>query len=171
MRNLVILRGAPGCGKSTWIERMGLSPYTLSADSIRLLFQSPEPGFEKDSLLISQKNDNEVWALLFELLEKRMERGEFVVVDATHSRRTDFSRYNKLCEKYRYRRHFVDFSDVPIDVCKKQNKMRFPEKIVPDKVIDKIYARLRTQEKTSGWVKIDKEKFWEEMDVKCFDFD
>ena len=164
------MRGAPGCGKSTWIEKNNLSAYALSADNIRLLFQSPEPGFEKDSLQISQKNDTDVWALLFELLEKRMERGEFVVVDATHSRRSDFSRYNSLCAKYRYRRYFVDFSDVPIEVCKAQNKMRSPEKQVPDRVIDKIYSRLRTQEKTSGWVEIDKDNPWDSLDVKCLDF-
>lgn len=43
MRNLVILRGAPGCGKSTWIKNNNLENYTLSADSIRLFIQSPVP--------------------------------------------------------------------------------------------------------------------------------
>ncbi len=37
MRILLLLRGAPGCGKSTWIQRQGLKKYTLSADDIRLL--------------------------------------------------------------------------------------------------------------------------------------
>ena len=171
MRNLVILRGAPGCGKSTWIKENDLEPYTLCADNIRLMFQSPEPGIEKDSLFISQENDNDVWAFLFKLMAKRMERGELVVVDATHSRRSDFSQYNDICAKYRYRRFYVDFSDVPAEVCKKQNRMRSPEKIVPDKVIDKVYSRLRTQDKTSGWVELDKNNFRKEIDVKCFNFD
>ena len=170
MRNLVILRGAPGCGKSTWIKENDLEPYTLCADNIRLMFQSPEPGIEKDSLFISQKNDNDVWAFLYKLMAKRMERGELVVVDATHSRSSDFSQYNDICAKYRYRKFYVDFSDVPIKVCKKQNRMRRPEKVVPDKVIDKVYSRLRTQGRTSGWVELDKDNFREEIDVKCLDF-
>lgn len=37
MRTLVLLRGLPGVGKSTWIKAQGLEPYTLSADQIRLL--------------------------------------------------------------------------------------------------------------------------------------
>ena len=37
MRTLVLLRGLPGAGKSTWIKEQGLEPYTLSADQIRLL--------------------------------------------------------------------------------------------------------------------------------------
>lgn len=168
MRSLVILRGSPGAGKSTWINEMGLKNYTLCADDIRMLVESPI--LTENGCRISQKNDNYVWSLLFELLEKRMSRGEFVIVDATHSRSSDFSRYNSLCEKYRYRRYYVDFSDVDIDVCKKRNKMRPEYKQVPESVIDKMYARLKTQSKTSGWVEVDKEHFWEEIGTKIFDF-
>lgn len=147
---------------------MGLENYTLCADTLRMLVQSPiiTPYGEG----ICQKNDSYVWSLLLELLEKRMDRGEFVLIDATHSRSSDFSRYNSLCSKYRYRKFYVDFSDVDIETCKKQNKMRPLYKQVPERVIDKMYSRLKTQNKTSGWVQIDRNKFWEEIGMKCFDF-
>ena len=169
MRTLVILRGSPASGKSTWIKNMNLENYTLSADSIRLLVESPVLTLEKNHRTISQKNDGYVWTLLFELLEKRMSRGEFVVIDATHSRSSDFSRYNKLCEKYRYRRYYVDFSDVPIEEVKRRNSKREDYKIVPENVIDKMYARLKTQSKTSGWVEVSKDNFWDEVGTKLFD--
>ena len=41
MRVLLLLRGSPGCGKSTWIEKNGLKNYTLSADDIRMMYSSP----------------------------------------------------------------------------------------------------------------------------------
>lgn len=41
MRTLYLLRGAPGSGKSTWIKDNKLSPYTLCADDIRTMIQSP----------------------------------------------------------------------------------------------------------------------------------
>ncbi len=170
MRSLVILRGSPGSGKSTWIQKMNLENYTLCADTIRLLVESPIIVPDKKCRVISQKNDNYVWQLLFELLEKRMSRGEFVVIDATHSRSSDFSRYNKLCERYRYRKYYVDFSDVPIEECKRRNLLREEYKRVPDSVIDKMYSRLKTQPKTSGWVEIDKNNFWNEIGIKLFDF-
>jgi len=169
MRTLVILRGAPGSGKSTWVKQMRLEDYTLSADNIRMLVQSPVLVPDKIHRVISQENDGYVWQLLFELLEKRMEKGEFVIIDATHSRQSDFSRYNKLCERYRYRRYYVDFSDVPVEECKRRNSLRESHKLVPENVIDKIYARLKTQQKTSGWVEIDKEHFWEQIGIKLFD--
>lgn len=169
MRSLVILRGSPASGKSTWVKEMRLENYTLSADTIRLLVESPIIVPDKKHRVISQSNDSYVWQLLFELLEKRMSRGEFVIIDATHSRSTDFSRYNKLCEKYRYRRYYVDFSDVPIEECKRRNTLREDYKRVPEKVIDKMYSRLKTQSKTSGWIEIDKNNFWNEIGIKLFD--
>ena len=90
---------------------------------------------------ITQRNDNQVWKLLFQLLEARMERGEFTIIDACHSKSADFSKYYQLVEKYRYRLHCVDFSTVPIEVCKKQNKQRPEYKWVPENVIDNMYAR------------------------------
>ena len=170
MRSLVILRGSPGSGKSTWIKEMGLENYTLCADTIRLLVESPIIVPDKKHRVISQKNDSYVWTLLFELLEKRMSRGEFVVIDATHSKSSDFSRYNKLCERYRYRRYYVDFSDVPLEECKRRNELREDYKRVPESVIEKMYSRLKTQSKTSGWVEIDKHNFWNEIGTKLFDF-
>lgn len=35
MRTLLLLRGAPGFGKSTWIQENHLEQYTLEADSFR----------------------------------------------------------------------------------------------------------------------------------------
>lgn len=170
MRSLLILRGSPGCGKSTWIKEQGLENYTLSADTIRMLYESPIIVPDKKHRVISQKNDSKVWRLLFELLEERMSRGEFVVVDATHSKSSDFSKYNKLCERYRYRRYYVDFSDVPIEVCKERNANREDYKRVPEDVIDKMYARIKTQGKTSGWVEVDKNDIWSTIGVKLLDF-
>ena len=170
MRNLIILRGSPGAGKSTWIRNNNLQNYTLCADDIRMMFEAPIMQVDKLHKTISQANDNYVWALLFELLEKRMEKGELVLVDATHSRSSDFSKYKDLATKYRYRMYYVDFSDVPIEVCKERNNQREPYKIVPERVIDKIYARLRTQEKTSGFKEVDKDNFKDCFANKTFDF-
>lgn len=144
MRELVLLRGAPGSGKSTWINNNHLSQYTLCADTIRCMFQTPVMNHEQGVLCITQKNDTKVWKLLFDLLEARMERGEFTIIDACHSKTSDFSKYYKLCEKYRYRMSCIDFSSVPIEVCKKQNKMREQYKWVPEQVLENIYSRFAT---------------------------
>ena len=102
MRTLLLLRGAPGSGKSTWIEENNLQNYTLEADKFRQLTSNPVLGLNGD-LHITQDNDRLAWDLLFQALESRMQRGDFTIVDATHSSQAMFNKYRGLIEKYRYK--------------------------------------------------------------------
>lgn len=149
MRILLLLRGAAGCGKSTWIKNNGLKPYTLSADDIRLLCQSPIMQVDGTEA-ISQSNDKFVWNTLFKLLEIRMMHGEFTVIDATNSKTSEMNRYKEICKTYRYRIYCVDFTDMPIEEVKRRNANREPLKRVPEEVIDKMYSRFNTQKIPSG---------------------
>lgn len=149
MRTLLLFRGAPGVGKSTYIEKNGLKPYTLCADDIRLLCQSPVLSVNGNTE-ITQSNDGTVWKTLFTLLVVRMQRGEFTVIDATNSKTSEMNKYKKLCQEYRYRIFLVDFTDVPIEECKKRNSLRATMKQVPEAVIDKMYSRFKTQGIPSG---------------------
>ena len=167
MRVLLLLRGSAGCGKSTWIEQNGLKPYTLSADDIRLLCQSPclQPD---GSVGISQNNDKTVWKTLFNLLEIRMQKGEFTVIDATNSKTSEMNRYKHMCETYRYRIYCVDFTDIPIEEVKRRNSNREELKRVPDEVIDKMYSRFKTQKIPSG-IKVIKPNELDVIWTKLFD--
>ena len=149
MRVLLLMRGAMGCGKSTFIEKNGLRPYTLCADDIRLLCQSPVLDTD-GSQRISQKNEKVVWKTLFDILETRMKRGEFTVIDATNTKTSEMNRYKELANKYRYRIYCVDMTDVPIEVAKERNAKRDPIKFVPEEAIDRAYARFANQKIPSG---------------------
>ena len=167
MRILLLLRGSAGCGKSTWIEQNGLKPYTLSADDIRLLCQSPimqADGTEG----ISQANDNVVWKTLFNILEVRMQKGEFTVIDATNSKTSEMNRYKEMCDTYRYRIFCVDFTDIPIEEVKRRNANREALKRVPDEAIDKMYSRFATQKIPSG-IKVIKPDELDTIWMKMFD--
>lgn len=166
MRHLVLMRGPMGAGKSTWIKEKGLEQYTLSSDDIRLLFQSPVLTPD-GNYGISQSNDNKVWRFLFDLLEERMERGEFTVVDATHSKTSMISRYKELASKYRYRVSVVDFSDVPLSVLLERNKQREQHKQVPEMAIRNSHLRMST-EKVPGWVNVIHYQDEEALDMALF---
>lgn len=149
MRVLLMLRGSPGCGKTTWIEEHGLSDYVLSADNIRMMCAAPSMTVD-GGYAINQSNDNVVWKMLFQMLETRMQNGEFTVIDATNSKTSDMNRYKNLCDSYKYRMFCVDMTDLPIDICKERNLRRDLLKRVPEYVIDKMYARFATQKIPSG---------------------
>ena len=71
MRTLLLFRGAPGCGKSTYIKEHNLEQYVLSADTLRLMCQSAQET-PAGQMEISPQNDDVVWEMLFKLLEVRM---------------------------------------------------------------------------------------------------
>lgn len=149
MRVLLLFRGSPGCGKSTYIEQHGLKPYTLCADDIRLMCASPTLQVDGTNC-ISQDNDKLVWKTLFAILETRMQNGEFTVIDATNSKTAEMKRYKDLANTYRYRMYCIDMTDIPIEEVKCRNRLRDEIKQVPDEVIDKMYSRFETQSVPTG---------------------
>ena len=146
MRILLLFRGSPGVGKSTYIRENGLEPYTLSPDVIRLQLQAPQITIDGNTS-IGGNLEKVVWDdYFFPMLERRMSNGDFTVIDATNSKTNEMNRYVKLAKKYRYRINIVDMTDVPIDEVKSRNSARSDSyKIVPDNVIDRMYARFKTQ--------------------------
>lgn len=159
-RTLVLLRGAPGSGKSFWIREHNLQKYTICPDELRTLCSSME--LKSDGtfrITQEQENEKKVWNILFEILEHRMSRGDFTVIDATASKTKDIQQYKDLAEHYRYRMYIVDFTDIPIEVCLKQNKMRPEEKWVPEEAIKNIYARFATQAVPKGIKVIKRDEF------------
>lgn len=83
MRTLILTRGLPGSGKSTTIKKLGLENYTLSPDNFRLMLASPAT-LPDGTVGINQRVSSDAWQLTFQLLEKRMQRGDLTVIDATH---------------------------------------------------------------------------------------
>lgn len=138
MRTLLLLRGAPGAGKSTWIEENNLQNYTLEADKFRQLTSNPVLGLNGE-LHITQDNDRLAWDLLFQALESRMHRGDFTIVDATHSSEAMFSKYRGLVEKYRYKVYYKNF-DVSLEELERRNLTRPEHKRVPLDAVRRIKA-------------------------------
>lgn len=160
MRILALMRGIPASGKSTWIKNMGLSEYTLSADSLRLMASSPillpkiTPKADytestishiSDSYItsgINQQNDKQVWRLLFTLLEIRLKQGDFTIIDATHTSLKALRAYESLATTYRYRLIVIDFSHIPLELALQRNANR-GYKSVPADILESMHKTLQ----------------------------
>ena len=138
MRTLLLLRGAPGAGKSTWIEENNLQNYTLEADKFRQLTSNPVLGLN-GQLQITQDNDRLAWELLFQALESRMHRGDFTIIDATHSSEAMFNKYKGLVEKYRYKVYYKNFN-ISLEELEHRNQTRPEHKRVPIEAVKRMKA-------------------------------
>ncbi len=111
MRTLLLLRGAPGSGKSTWIREN--KQYALEADRFRQLISNPIMTLDGE-YRITQDSDRLAWDMLYKALEHRMRRGDFTIIDATHATKTSMQNYKKLIEHYRYRVYYKTI-DCPLE--------------------------------------------------------
>ena len=140
MRTLVLMRGAPGCGKSTFIKQQGWEEYTLEPDRIRAQLWYE---FTTNQNVDIRRTEGLVWDTLTYMLEKRMQKGMFTVIDATHMKSDSFNLYKPLLKKYRYRAFCIDLSgEVTKEECLKRNTQRPAWKRVPEYVIEKAFARI-----------------------------
>lgn len=133
MRTLLLLRGAMGSGKTTFIKQNDLTHYTLSADKIREMYSTPYLQDNSD-FIVTQKYDREVWKILYSIMEERMKRGEFIVVDATHSSDKMFKAYRNIADRYKYQM-FCKQINTPLEECIKRNSLRQDYEIVPEESI------------------------------------
>lgn len=141
MRTLLLLRGAPGVGKSTWIKENNLENYVLETDKFRQLLANPVLT-EDGTMVIPQKNDVLAAKMLMSTLEERMKNGDFTVIDATHSNENTISKYRKLIKKYRYQVYYKEFN-VEWEELMRRNDAREEHKQVPVKEIERIYTLLQ----------------------------
>jgi predicted kinase len=143
VRNLLLLVGTQLQGKSSWVAENNLIDFTLSLDSIRLMFSHPTSTINGRTTINGRKNA-EVINMFNRALESRMFEGAFTVVDAMHNMERDFSKYRKLCEKYGYRLYVKDFRKrVDLEEVKLRNNIR-KLNYIPTENLIKVYENQYT---------------------------
>ena len=158
MRMLMLLRGLPASGKSTFIDNHKLRDYTVSSDNMRQLLGSNE--LQVDGTFgINQNVSKAMWGLLYDVLERRFQQGAFTVLDSTNIKTADMQKVNKLAKQYRYRVYCVDFTDVSVEECIRRDKERPEHKQVGEFVIRRMADSLRNST-VPGGIKVIKPEDW-----------
>lgn len=149
MRRLIITRGPQGAGKSYALRQLGLDGCMISGDLIRQILGGPTLR-EDGTFTAYHDQEPRVWAMLHDLLQERMARGELIAIDATHRRRRDFRKYLILAARYRYEVACLDLSTVPLELALAQNQQRPPWAVVPEDILRETWAACEAGEVPEG---------------------
>ena len=177
MKTLYFLIGAPGVGKSTFLEKVSteiygddtLMRYVLSPDKIRSIVEGPEAKPD-GSYGISQRNERFIWKFIRETLDKKVDKGELIIVDATHSRTKAISTYKKYSDQG-YRIYAIDLSkDVDIDTVLARNAKRDKIKFVPEDIVRSMHERCQTLEIPTWVTVINPDEFVEHFTSNILEF-
>lgn len=146
MRQCVVIRGAPGSGKTSLINKLGWRPWALGMDDLRSIRSAPVLSTD-GSLRIIRDEDASVFTQYISLIETRADRGEFLVLDGLFL--TDVDRILKPLIDNGYTVLVVDLSSMPVEQVLSQNAIRQPPSRLPDSVITEVNERYRLTQ--SSW--------------------
>lgn len=155
---LVMTRGAPGSGKSTFLREKGLSKYTINPDMIR----AEQAGLYMDEDGIEQRgfvDEASVWRQVELDVRERMEKSEPVIIDATFQQLRDFKMPAKLANQFKYSPAVLDFTKVSQQTAISRNSKRQGWAKVPEEVISTAYERFRKNAIGKGLLVVDFEDF------------
>lgn len=135
MRNLIILAGIPGCGKSTWAENMLGSYVILSTDSIRKRLAGSLTEAHAQNL------NSQVFREFYALIEEYLKNGWSVVADATNLTRKSRQDLVNIANLTGANAHLVLFKNVQQAI--DRNMAREEDRVVPEDVMEKMVGKYR----------------------------
>lgn len=133
MAKLIMTKGLPASGKSTWArEQEGF--IVLEKDEIR-------KDLEKKGWTWSRENEKDVLILQEAILRTQLKKGTDMIAADTNFGKHE-GRLKAIAEEFGADFEVKDFSDVPLAVCLERNATRYgTEKHVPEHVIRDMYKK------------------------------
>lgn len=153
MRALILLQGAPGCGKSTFVHKHGLESYTLSTDAMRHLI-SPlahcirdryiEPAFDN-----TPATSQAAFEIVESAVRARMRRDELIIIDSTAGKRQSNKRFLTAAKECLYPVYYCNMqTDISLEEVLKRNANRPVHEQVPEQDVRRIYENVERYQLT-----------------------
>ena len=140
-QRIIVLVGLPGSGKSSWLERRGVTG--LSSDWLRVVLADD---------ITTQSIHPRVFQSLRYLLRHRLAIGRLEsYLDATHLTPEERRPYIDIARSYGCEVEAV-FFNVPPEICRERNRGR--SRIVPEEAMEMMAAKLIPPRLEEGFARV-----------------
>lgn len=144
MRKLILLRGAPGSGKSHTIHELGLDNHQLSMDAIRRVIGGID--MQPDGTWsITQAHNKRVYEQFRDLSGERMGRGETLALESVFADIQSIKDIVNMARVHRYQVAVVDFSSMPAERIIAQNAKRDEVQRLDDQSVERWMTAIKNQ--------------------------
>ncbi len=134
-KNLVILSGIPGSGKSTWLrEHLSEGDAYVSRDEVRFSIIGDDEDYFS--------HETEVFDKFVAEIEEKLNCGKRVFADATH---INWASRRKLLERIHDKENIdidVYVFKTPLETCLVRNAQRSGRAVVPENVVRRMYSQM-----------------------------
>lgn len=144
MSKMIMTRGLPASGKTTWakeelslLRKQGQFATRVCRDDIReVCFGDMNPGYEAESTITTMRDA---------MIRATLEKGGTVIVDETLIRPKYIRHLVKIADEYGAEKVIEDFTHVPKETCITRNSWR-SKRFVPRDVIERMAETLKNNE-------------------------
>jgi predicted kinase len=133
MTRLLITRGLPASGKTTFARKLQPGVVRVNRDDLRRMLHGRR--------LYSEHAENQVTLVQRTTVEALLRKGAAVIVDDTNLRGETVRRWAALAAKYQASFEVHDFTDVPLEECLRRDAERDPADRVGATGIRRMYDR------------------------------
>lgn len=136
MASLIVLRGLPGCGKSThaeaYVAEDPATRFRVNQDALR--------GMAHAGVYLGNDTDRQIRAVRNASIRALLDQAVTVVSDDTNLKDRDVAMLLLIAQYTGARFVVIDLSDVPLDVCLQRNALRTGPAHVPEARIREMHA-------------------------------
>lgn len=154
---MYLLRGMPGAGKSTLIDKHKLKSNTISLDTFREMYSGLSMGINGEEG-IDQKHNEYVMTPFWDAMRFRMKERATIIVDNLNLRARDINSFVKIADGYDYEVKVVNFPLENLEFYLERNKNREERKRLPEfrlADIHQIFQEIDLSEVKAKFISLD----------------
>lgn len=149
-QQLIITRGIPACGKTTWAQEWRSKDWLYRSVSERDALRSELYKVTGKTVLTNEQEDS-ITLTQDARVKNSLKNGFSVVVADTNIDPKNITRFRKIAKEFGAEFVIKEF-DTPLEVCLQRNAARSSYDRVPDTVIRRMHKRLMAQKKNHNKV-------------------